>query len=298
MPQVSKIKKMSFLISFCLAMAPIGMAQAAEALALPQWKALHYRLSLLFVSAEADITIRQASNQELQKNLLNPPGVALKIADQPLYQLSITTDNLGRKSDTQVWYSGDFKMIQLSRFDSGKRYRRKVFRYLPDGFWSYQRSPKNDDEIEDESRWSVEETKSVQKPAELKSVEVIEDSLLFHLVSVLPLRKKGDSYQYYSYINDAVFLNRLQVVGKKDVDVDFVEKFPDHDKWREGETELVHIKVHATAVDAKNQEDFEIMGLKGDLSLFVDPNTGVLVQLSGHVDYLGQVDIALYKVEF
>ena len=286
-------------IVLLLMLAPFFTAQAADAPSAPlQWKALHYRLSLLFVSAEADVYWRQLSVDELKHDLVKPDDLTPIANGNEAYEISIRTDNLGRRSDTKLWYRPDLQVLQMTRHDSGKQHRQKVYRYLPDGFWSFQRSPKDDAEIADESRWSEQSTKVVHKPAALKQVPVIEDSMLFQMVSVLPLRKKGDSYEYYSYINDAVFRNRLEVVGLRDVEVDYVEKFPDHDKWREGERELLLIRVTSTAMDAKNQDDFEIMGLKGNLSLYIDPKTGVLVQLSGHVDYLGRVNITLYKVEF
>ena len=288
-----KLLKVAACLLACVSTSSVAAAESN----LPQWKALHYRLSLLFVSAEADIQVRKPDRDEVMSALINPAGLRVIRPGPEVYELLIKTDNLGRRSESRVWYTPDFKMLQMSRFDSGKRHRRKVFRYLQDGFWSFQRNPKNDEEADDESKWSEEATKVVHKPEALKSVSVIEDSLLFHMVATLPLRKKGDSYDYYSYINDAVFKNRLEVVGKRDVEVDYVEKYPGREKWVEGDTELVHIRVISQAVDAKNQDDFEIMGLKGALSLYVDAKTGVLVQLSGDVDYLGRVDITLYKVE-
>jgi len=297
MPQLFPIKKAILLLCCCFVAAASAQADTATA-QIPAWKALHYRLSLLFVSAEAAVHIRHPELSEISSGLINPPGLSVIKPDKDVYELLIETDNLGRRSDTRIWYTADFRMLQMSRFDSGKRHRRKIFRYLDDGFWSFQRSPKNDNEIKNESQWSVEETKIVRKPEDLKSTAVIEDSLLFHLVSQLSLRKTGDNYTYYSYINDGVFQNQLQVVGRRDLEVDYVEKFPAGDKWVEGEKEVVHIRVRSRALDAKNQDDFEIMGLKGDLSLYVDAKSGLLVQLSGDVDYLGRVDIVLVKAEF
>lgn len=270
----------------------------AEELALPSWKALYYRLSLLFVSAEAEIYFTQRPAQSLGEELLHPPGQKLLEPGSQVYEIRSHSDNLGRISDMTLWYRPDLQVLQLTRFDSGKRHRRKIYRYTEDGFWSFRRSPGNDAEIPNEQKWSDASTTIVHKPADLKDKPVLEDSLLFHMVSVLPLRNKGDRYQYYSYINDAVFANELRVVGKQALEVDYVEKRASGDHWMEDQKEVLHIKLHSRALDAKNQEDFEIMGLKGDLSLYVEPKSRVLVQLSGDVDYVGRVDIVLHKVEF
>jgi len=299
MPLTKPARRLTIIFALCVTLFGASASLAdTPLLSAPKWKGLYYRLSLLFVSAEAEIHIRQPELKEVRAILVSPPGLSLPDPQQAPFELAIYSDNLGRMSDTRLWYGNDLKLLQMTRFDSGKKHRRKVYRYLPDGFWSSQRLPKNSREVHDESQWSVVESETVRNPEALKNANVLEDSLLFHLVSVLPLREKGESFQYYSYIDDNVFENRLQVQGNEEIEVDFVEKYPGRDKWVEGDVSLVHILLHARALDAKDQDDFQIMGLKGDLSLYVDAKTGVLVQLSGEVDYLGRVNIVLYKVEF
>ena len=44
--------------------------------------------------------------------------------------------------------------------------------------------------------------------------------------------------------------------------------------------------------------DFDFLGLKGDIDLYMDPATRVLVQVSGKADYIGRTDIKLKEVSF
>ena len=52
------------------------------------------------------------------------------------------------------------------------------------------------------------------------------------------------------------------------------------------------------AIDPAMQGDFDFLGLKGDIDLYLDPKTRVLVQISGTVDIVGYTDILLREATF
>ena len=61
-------KQASKFVLICLAVFIVPV-QAAE-YKLPEWQALHYRLSLLLTSASADISVRKVSAAELAQSLV------------------------------------------------------------------------------------------------------------------------------------------------------------------------------------------------------------------------------------
>ena len=52
------------------------------------------------------------------------------------------------------------------------------------------------------------------------------------------------------------------------------------------------------AIDPAADGDFEFLGLKGDIDLYLDPKTRVLVQISGSLDIVGYTDILLRSASF
>jgi hypothetical protein len=56
--------------------------------------------------------------------------------------------------------------------------------------------------------------------------------------------------------------------------------------------------MNAVPIDPSEKDDFEFLGMKGDIDLYIDPDTRVLVQISGNADIIGYTDIKLKEVTF
>ena len=56
--------------------------------------------------------------------------------------------------------------------------------------------------------------------------------------------------------------------------------------------------MNAIPVDPAGADEFDFLGLKGDIDLYLDPDNRVLVQISGKADVIGHTDIKLIEVSF
>jgi hypothetical protein len=50
-----------------------------------------------------------------------------------------------------------------------------------------------------------------------------------------------------------------------------------------------------TAIEGED-EDFSFLGLKGDITIFIDSGSGIPIQISGDIPTIGRVDLKLYDV--
>ena len=56
--------------------------------------------------------------------------------------------------------------------------------------------------------------------------------------------------------------------------------------------------MNAVPIDPSEGDKFDFLGLKGDIHLYMDPVTRVLLQISGKADIIGHTDITLKEVVF
>ena len=103
----------------------------------------------------------------------------------------------------------------------------------------------------------------------------------------------------YIFTKHGIYKLELDAIGYRNIEVDFESNQSArkstiyNDDFR-----ALHIRMNGVAIDPASQDDFELLGLKGDIDLYLDPETRVLVQISGTVDIVGYTDIKLKAVTF
>ena len=81
-----------------------------------------------------------------------------------------------------------------------------------------------------------------------------------------------------------------------DLELEYFQQKGKNKEYISGEQEVLRVVLKAVPLVAAKVEEFEFLGLKGDLEFYIDTEKRLLVQLSGGVDIVGTVDIVLNKV--
>ena len=267
---------------------------------LVKWTSLHYKTYILFFSVNVKYKLNQISQADSKSALLKPTkGTGTMPTMDPTYRIDLDSKIMGRKSFISLWFDPSGTAFQRTQTDTGSKQRVKTYRILTDGYYSREAKPKGNEEDLPPNKWTQigEGAKTFNKlPPEGRIVA--EPTALYYLVSASSISKPGDKFEEYIFTKHGVFSLKLHAVDYKDIETNYKSNQDGKKQSIQGESKTLHITMNAVAIDPADAGDFDFLGLKGDIDLYMDPATRVLVQVSGKADYIGRTDIKLKEVSF
>ncbi len=94
-----------------------------------------------------------------------------------------------------------------------------------------------------------------------------------------------------------VMLVEMVVHGNSQTEVDYVEESAAGERRISGQVETLEISLDGQPLDRQTEEgDFEFLGLRGDVRLYLDKTVRVPLQLSGRIKYVGKGNVRLRRV--
>ena len=133
-------------------------------------------------------------------------------------------------------------------------------------------------------------------PAELAAEDVVtEPSALFYMLSAADFSKPGESRSLVLYSRDALMRVELKALGMESLRVDYVEESPSGTRKVKGRKDAMRIGITARPLVDTGSE-FELLGLRGDVSMYLDPETGAFLQMTGKIKVVGTIHIKLQSV--
>jgi hypothetical protein len=135
-------------------------------------------------------------------------------------------------------------------------------------------------------------------PAAAHSKPVSSPTVLLWLAAGANLSHSGDQLEILTFSRRHVHRVTLKVTGTRPVDLDFTEKSRTGETRRRRERlEAIVLGIRGAPLEpADDGEPFELLGLRGDLELLLDPVTRAPLQLKGRVKVMGQVTIRLREL--
>lgn len=267
---------------------------------LVKWKNLHYKASVLFFSINVKYTLNQISQADSKSALLKPSkGTGVMPAVDPTYRIDLDSKIMGRKSLIKLWFDPSGTAFQRTQTDTGSKKRVKNYRILTDGYYSLEVKPKEGEEDLPPNKWTQkgEGAKTFNKLPPKGGI-IAEPTALYYLVSASSINKPGDKFEEYIFTKHGIFSLKLHAVDYKEIETNYKSNQGGKKQTVQGENKTLHITMNAVAIDPADAGDFDFLGLKGDIDLYMDPATRVLLQVSGKADYIGRTDIKLKEVTF
>ncbi len=268
--------------------------------ALVKWRSLHYKTYILFFSINVKYTLNQIPKADSESALLKPTkGTPTMPAMDPTYRIDLDSKIMGRKSFISLWYDPDGTAFQRTQTDTGSKKRVKTYRILTDGYYSREAKPRESEEDFPPEKWTqIGQGAKTFNKLPSKGRIISEPTALYYLVSASNLNKPGDKYEEYIFTKHGIFSLKLHAIDFQDIETNYKSNQSGKKQTIRGETKTLHITMNATAIDPADAGDFDFLGLKGDIDLYMDPATRVLLQVSGNADYIGRTDIKLQEVTF
>jgi hypothetical protein len=274
------------------------------------WSAIQVKATKFFLSVTTGISITDINDLSLQEILLEPGQGNPISPGHSNRELIIGINGLGRHHETRLYLiSATGAAVQRISHDSGSRLRHRIYRFTDIG--AYQRTwwPVGaEEERLPPDRWPEwsERSKGLRPYTVNPAGSIVtEPAGLLYIIGAAPLYEPGDAYEIMAYMRGHVFPVRVEVVSRENINVNFA----DHK-----ESGLVQLKGKRPAIklviagspdgrgddpeddDGDGKNRFELLGMRGDITMHIDPDTRAPLQLQGKVKILGKVTMRIQSL--
>jgi hypothetical protein len=278
------------------------------------WTDLEFTASKFFLSASATLSVRPQPLTDLARTLTEAPGTKPLLPASAAARLRYTASGAGADADVTLWLDAQTgAALQTSQLSGGKRQKLAIDRYTPDGIWQLTWRPADDTERDRPAEhWTDRSEASKKYPDSVAGRPVLEPTSLLWLIAISALQRPGDRIEVLAYARRHVNRVTAEVIGTKIARVDYLERVGARtaektgenagvrERRRQGRLQLLRIRISGTniAPEAAQDDDFELLGLRGDSELLLEPATRVPVELRGRAKIIGEIALRIRSAEF
>ena len=283
------------LVLFCICVSP-SRAQSESALILDadkiRWSHLELGAKSVWVDVNVDVRLEFQSRAKMQAELLeNRKGDAIPVPDKGGFKLTI--DILSDAAfkppvhkKNQIWFiPHDGTALGWFRLRRGKEDFKKVYRFTRQGVFRYRQEPKNKQEISlNPEQWTdTMDTFYEFWPAQLGCAGITDRLLLIYIAAAAGMPENKQPLSVCVFGKRALFQVKLQPAGLESIKSDFVEIKQQSETRREGNITAFKINLEARLLeyDSGFDENFSFLGLRENISIHIEPETGLPIQISG-----------------
>lgn len=261
------------------------------------WNCLDYRAEHLIFKAATKICVQKASTDDMavwnHAGDTRIPALVPPKAGARLLELDVQADIVGRKSQERIFFEPESgRVLQRTKIKLGGDPYRKTYRFGAAALEWTRSAPENSAETEQgEAAWTKIEHFSATYPNDRSCSLYSEPVLLLYLAAThdWEARKNLELCMLASQT-----WSRVEAVSTGLVP--FAASYQQNGQTH-AVTEARVVLLKARAVGDDHQDPFELMGLRGDIRLFLDPKSGLPLAIRGEMPWLGEVTVHLLEAE-
>ncbi len=268
------------------------------------WTHLAYRAETWKVDLAVDLALRRLPSAQVESGLLDAAqGTPVKPsgAEVTLIKLDMTLDAVFRDPvhiTNKVWFDPrDGAAMGRFRLRRGEDDFEKTYRFTRQGVFRHNREPQSKAETrQDPDQWSRKVNKFYAFDREHLGCPVVSERLLLIYMVSAPERITTDSpFTVCVFGKRQLHRVTLSPGGEATIAVDFGEKRPGGEVQRTGEVKARKIKLttETLASDLDEPENFSFLGMHEDIVIYVDPGSGLPLQVSGRIRRFGAGELKL-----
>jgi hypothetical protein len=270
-----------------------------------KWTDLEFTASKFFLSASATLSVRSQPSADITHALLDTPtGPRPLLPAGAAAQLRYTATGAGADADVTLWLDSQTgAALQTRQLNKGSHPKLRVDRYAATGIYQLTRRPVDDAEQEHPpDGWSDKSDASRAYPEAVAGRPVLEPTSLLWLLAISKLERPGDRLEVLAYSRRHVNRVTAEVLGMKSVRVDYREVSGEgagaRERRRQGRMQALRIRIAGTniapeAQEASDENDFELLGLRGDSELLLDPTSRAPLELRGRAKIIGEIALRI-----
>jgi len=263
------------------------------------WSAVRMAGSRLFLSVDAEVSLLARPASEIRADLLAAPDCNGIRPGAEVMQTTYRTRAAGRRSEI-ILISDLLTGAAVQRFqdDYQGRLRQRTYRFSETGavlrtLWPADSS----EERLPASEWTDMETGFRGYPPEAAGQLIADPTGIFYLISAGPLARPGDRMEFMVYSRRSLHRVSVLVDRVEDIRADFERRSADGSSRQRGNVSALRLLIQGETIGEEDDDDeFELLGLRGNLELYLDQASRAPLQLSGNVRILGRVTLRAQTV--
>ncbi|MEM7581836.1 MAG: hypothetical protein AAF560_00525 [Acidobacteriota bacterium] len=280
----------------------VGSAAEGQAAYDPEriaWSRLELEASKFFVTARSEIELASHPPNVAADELIAPAGAAaLKASALDHYLMAIRTRFLSQESQVRFWFDSDAQALQRSELSlSKKRKRHRTYRYSATGVHARTLRPADGEDGRPYSAWTDSEDDFTPFPQALDPAAVVtEAASLLYAVPASSLESPGDSTRLYIYSRGQISPVEVTVKARERIAVDYVEVSAKGERRVQEDAETVRVALRPRQPEGGDSAEFKLLGLEGDIDLYLDAETRAPLLMTGKIRVAGSVRLHLKRV--
>jgi len=271
------------------------------------WTDLTFHAKNFWVEVSTYVELISLPADEAETLLLpSPKGTPIKPATPQVSQMTINTtiDPKFRSPVNiynRIWFNPtDAAALGRTWLRRGEDDYKKIYRFTRQGVFRHQIEPKNKKEaVLAPENWTRENNNFyAYDPARLSCAGVTERSLLIYILSATDISKTGHPLSLCVFDKRQLHRVKLQQQGTYPISVNFGEKAQQREIRKEERIDALKIAINAEPMesDLDEVENFSFLGLHEDISIYIDPQTALPIQVSGIIPTVGRAHLKLVEV--
>ena len=273
------------------------------------WTQLSYRIKNFSAEVDVQVQLESLPAAEVEAALIkSPQGVPIKAWHPVSNRITVQymVDTIFKppvKTINQVWFNPqNATALGRIRLRRGNADFKKVYRFTEQGVFRHQREPKDQQETSKQpEKWTdVKDTFYAYNLDQLGCPNVTERLVLIYIASAsaTEISKRMQPLSFCVFGRRQLFHVRFKPEGFHLLKLDFIEKKQQGEIRRQGEVEALKIALETQplASDLEKVEDFSFLGFQEDITIFIDPASGLPIQLRGKISMAGNQTIKLNEV--
>ena len=267
------------------------------------WSSASYRATKFFLTATAQVSIRTAPAAEVT-TALQPAGgyVGLAPADAPHVLTTIDTHMSRQKTQLQLWHATDTQMLQRTALYTGRKDWYRLLRYTSDGVYSLKRRPRADEGGKDPAAWSDMTTEfypykvKMEGLGENKASIISEPEVVFYALAHRGLEREGDHFDLVVQDDGQPMRIEVRAVGTDRLRVDYERTGATGASRVDAQVDVLRVTMSAVPMaDGPGAGEVKFLGLDGNVEIFFDPASRLVLELKGEAKVVGEVRLKLIK---
>lgn len=267
------------------------------------WHSLEFRATKFLLTARTRITVDRAvpvEDLEIVREL--PEGDAVPIVGKSVTQVSVRSRlPFGRRETVDVYLDGETgSVLQLEKLVTGKKPYWKRRRFTNQGFFRWRSAPGEGQARSSEPGvWTNREQECMKFEGWPDDVAPRAEtySLLLRILDRLCSSEQERDREIVVASKTGAFGVTLESIGSRKRRVSFEERAGERRRTVAGEIEVDAIGLRVESLgDGGQNESFEVLGLRGDIVIYVARDSGWPVEIEGDSKGVGRVRLRLRTV--
>jgi hypothetical protein len=272
------------------------------------WSHLSFYAKNFWVEVSTDIQMKLLSTSDLDALLLaSPKGKPIKPQTSKINEMTINTiiDPRFRspvKIHSRVWFDPtNAAAIGRIRIRRGEDDFKKMYRFIDQGVFRHRIEPKNKSEarLEPDEWTDIKDNFYPYDMNQINCPEVSERSVLIYILSAIAMSKSDNPQTICVFGKRQLHRVRLRKEGILPIKINYIEKNKQAETRKEGTLNALKMVIAAQPIEShlEDTENFSFLGFHQDITIYIDPTSGLPIQASGIIPTVGRADLKLNTVQ-